>query len=317
MKRFLHCLISNPYVLSTILINALFIGILPSCSDEDAPEPYTINNALKDKQDSVSYFIGMKMSAKFKKNEPNFKQLDLPLLMNGFKQFLNGDTALQCRNQILETAKQSRKTITNEDIKGLSFCFGKINAYECLNVFKGFNAHQNISKSTLIKGFEDGIYDKNNLIDADQSWIYTYEQFITQCNMENEKRLFQKAYENKSISQLDSNVLLEIISPGQGDFINPLDEVTFNFVKYNALGDTLETSFQSMGKSPSPRKAPFQSLEKGLQIGFLKMKPGGKYRLFIPGKLTVLDNQRYQAFSYEIDLIASTKKGTFVENSPY
>ena len=87
MKRFLHCLISNPYVLSTILINAFFIGILPSCSDEDAPEPYTINNALKDKQDSVSYFIGMKMSAKFKKNEPNFKQLDLPLLINGFKQF--------------------------------------------------------------------------------------------------------------------------------------------------------------------------------------------------------------------------------------
>lgn len=299
-----------------ILWILLAIKILYACSQEETSDPNPTRANLQDKADSVAYFVGAKMAAKFKSKEPNFRQLEIRVLLSGFTKYLDGDTTLDCRSSILELAKQNRKSMTDEELKRISYCFGKLNAFECINVFRGFNAHQNLSKSPLINGFEDGMNEKNSLIDSDQSWIYTYEQFITQCNVENEKRLFQKAFQNKAILALDSNVLLEIKSAGQGAFIQPQEEIKFNFTKYNALGDTLESTYDPQKQAYIPRTMPFQSLDKGLQIAFSKMKPGGKYKVFIPGKMAAFNNQRYQAFSYEIDLIASTKKGTFVLNSP-
>lgn len=315
MRKFCFKRVPNSFLSIFIFLALMSSLLLQSCAEEDTPEPITPTSSLKDKQDSVSYFVGMKMASKFKTKEPNFRQLEIPIIVNGFKHFLKGDTTLSCRALILNVEKQRSKSMTKEILNQLSFCFGKLNALECTKVFKEFNASQKMSNGPLTKGFEDGILGKNNLIDSDEAWIYTYEQFITQCNMDNEKRLFQKAYENKSIITLDSNVLLEIISPGVGEFVNTQDEVKFHFIKFNALGDTLLSSFQHKEKGMSPRISAYQELEIGLKIAFLKMKPGGKYKLFIPGNLSVLENQRYQALSYEIDLIASTKKSTFVQKS--
>jgi FKBP-type peptidyl-prolyl cis-trans isomerase FkpA/FKBP-type peptidyl-prolyl cis-trans isomerase FklB len=75
-----------------------------------------------------------------------------------------------------------------------------------------------------------------------------------------------------------TGVYLETIKRGSGGKPDVTSDFEANYILTNALGDTLESSYER-GQT---LKMNLGQVIKGWQIGFPAMKKGGKYRLFVP-----------------------------------
>jgi len=101
-----------------------------------------------------------------------------------------------------------------------------------------------------------------------------------------------------------------VIKEGKGPSPTLDDEVTVNYTGTLVDG----TVFDSSSKRGKPAVFPVKGLIKGFSEGLLKMKEGGKYRLFIPANLAYGNQQRSELIGpnstliFDVDLLSIQHK---------
>jgi len=95
------------------------------------------------------------------------------------------------------------------------------------------------------------------------------------------KAFLDKNAKREEVKTTDSGLQVEVLEKGEGDSPAATDTVTVHY-----KGTLLDgTEFDSSYKRGEPATFPLNRVIPGWTEGVQLMKPGGKYKLYIPGKL--------------------------------
>lgn len=196
--------------------------------------------------------------------------------------------------------------LTNEDA---SYVIG-INFGQSLHQFGITNE---LSTDTIVRGLRDGIGGKK-LEPADQrnlqSFIRTVMDAVTQRNVKAGKDFLDKNGHEKGVTTTASGLQYKILSAGDKKAASPgpADQVTVHY-----RGTLLDgTEFDSTASRGQPQTFQANGVIKGWQEALLMMKPGAKWKLWIPSDLAYGDKPRPgipggSLLNFDVDLVSVAK----------
>lgn len=286
--------------------------LLLSCNTQEKPYKVTFKN----QKDKLSYVLGA-INAKTIVNSGTdaFNKLDKEQVIVGFNQNLNGTPAQECLKTLQLLFGPTYQDFNAKYLKSGSLCMGKMSGYAFYYDIRKLRALDKVNFEMVKKGFEDGLYKRDTSVLKENSMRFMMNEFITGLNVENGKKMMEKAKKIPGVSMLEGGIVMQTIQAGTGANPSPTDDVKVHYILTSALGDTIQSSYKGDGKGnvePIPL-ALNGGVIPGWSIAIPKMKVGGKYRIYIPWNLAYGEQQGKESLCFFVELIATGKEGSMVK----
>lgn len=286
--------------------------LLLSCNTQE--KPYKV--IFKNQKDKLSYVLGA-INAKTIVNSGTdaFNKLDKEQVIVGFNQNLNGTPAQECLKTLQLLFGPTYQDFNAKYLKSGSLCMGKMSGYAFYYDIRKLRALDKVNFEMVKKGFEDGLYKRDTSVLKENSMRFMMNEFITGLNVENGKKMMEKAKKIPGVSMLEGGIVMQTIQAGTGANPSPTDDVKVHYILTSALGDTIQSSYKGDGKGnvePVPL-ALNGGVIPGWSIAIPKMKVGGKYRIYIPWNLAYGEQQGKESLCFFVELIATGKEGSMVK----
>lgn len=301
---------------------SLLTGLLLSCGEEKSKTPEEIVK-LDNFKDRLSYVMGAEHSKMVTESgDPNLNQLDYNALIDGFKKGLENPTGMtqECIEAIQGLYGPNGQDFdTTYLIKGCD-CIGNSVATVFVQSWTKKGGIDKVDFDKVAVGFQHGLEKRDTLISREErSEIYSNFQkdlskILIDKNKELEIAFLAEAKERANTKTLDNGIVIETIKEGSGASPKSDSDVKADYILTNALGDTLESSFeykvQRGGESPAFNLG---GVIPGWTQGFQHLKKGGKYRMFIPGELAYGEQSNFEPLCFYIEFIDFGIAGTLVK----
>lgn len=142
-----------------------------------------------------------------------------------------------------------------------------------------------VATERLSQGLRDALSGKATMSPQDQQNIVSYVQGVragvAETNRTAAKAFLAENGKKKDIVTTASGLQYHVLNPGSGEGPKPTDEVTVNY-----RGTLLNgTEFDSSYKRGQPATFPVNGVIPGWREALVLMKPGAKWKLFIPPNL--------------------------------
>lgn len=310
-----------------LLAIAIFALVASACgSKEEEKKPVE----LKTFKDKLSYVLGADHARAISESgDPNFSKYDIDQIVEGFKIGIKDEKAFgdDCKATISSLFGATGNEFHKEHAKEGSKCIGKISGIFFATGWKQKKAMDKINMAKVLIGFEEGLRKHDSIVPM-QEQMKMVQDFMTDLNKMNGTKLLKEAQEKQNAKVMPSGIVLETIQEGKGGSPVAGGDVLAHYVLMNALGDTLQNSFEIVEKYKQPLRA-FSLLEvvAGWQEAFPMMKKGGKYRLYVPFHLAYgeqgmynqqtgsFDIQPFESLLFYIELLNYGKAGSLTKNN--
>lgn len=265
------------------LIPALLLGF-SSCGD-DAKEVEIEKIEFKTTMEKVSYAMGAENAANLLK-ESRFDALDKAMVIEGYTGNLTMTPPNECDATLEKFLGERGMDFDTTYLKDGSKCIGRYLGFQMFSQMTQIGKIDDIDLEMVKKGFEQGMYgqDTVNMTLVERTKVMTdfgnqlQEEFFAEID-EKDQIFWEDVLSKPGVEQIgETGVYIETIKRGTGGSPEPTSDFEANYILTNALGDTLESSYDA----GAPLKMNLQNVIQGWQIGFPAMKKGGKYRIFIP-----------------------------------
>lgn len=142
-----------------------------------------------------------------------------------------------------------------------------------------------VNAERLAQGVRDALSGKVKMSEADQKNIQqlvrTAQEGAAEANHKAAAAFLAANAKKPGVVTTASGLQYLVLTPGSGESPKPTDEVTVNY-----RGTLIDgTEFDSSYKRGQPVSFPVGRVIPGWTEGLQLMKPGGKYRLFVPPQL--------------------------------
>ncbi|MCO5258575.1 MAG: FKBP-type peptidyl-prolyl cis-trans isomerase [Crocinitomicaceae bacterium] len=266
------------------LIYILPLVILMACGGKSKEEVVSFES----EKQKLSYALGADFAMPIvNAGEQASSILDFEAVAKGFELALNDADYASCEEVVIDAFGTTFSTPdSTKKIPG-SECFGKMNGSRMYQMLKELNRIDKFDMKYLAYGYHDALMKRDTILDkGERASLLTAFQTEIQTEQANktkelEKPFFEKAKALSNSKVIDGGIVIETIQEGKGASPNMTDEVTAHYILTNAVGDTLESSFDR----GQPLSISLQSVIPGWTMSFPQLKKGGKYRLYIPADL--------------------------------
>ena len=284
-----------------LFILPFVVGVLSCSSNAESQEereadsnPVTLNT----EKDKLSYALGAMDAKKIFESNPNGTRLDQGMLYegynNGFKDGISSDPNGEDMQNISKLfGPQGMDFDTIYLLEG-SRSYGLLTASMLYKSLAQVSEVESIETEMLFRGFRDGLNKVDSaLSEADKrTVIETFGRRVQEKMMaEQQTKLteielseaadWMKIKAINGIQELDQGVYLETLKKGSGEFPTATSDVEASYILSNLKGEVQQRS-SDFGEN---FKTNLQGVVQGWTIGFQSMQKGGKYKLYIPGKM--------------------------------
>jgi len=272
--------------------NLLFIGLIPamllgftSCGGDEENEVVIEEIEFKNAQEKLSYAFGVE-NASGLLGESKFDALNKDLVIEGFEANLNETPPSECDATLMKFLGPQGMDFDTTYLDDGSKCIGRMIAFQFYSQMMQIGKLSDIDMELVKKGFSQGMYEQDtvNLSVVERTQIMTdfgkelEKEFMAEIE-EKDEVFWADVMSKPGVEQVgETGVYLETIKRGSGGSPNTSSDFEAHYILTNALGDTLESSYDR----GMPLKRNLAGVIQGWQIGFPAMKKGGKYRLFVP-----------------------------------
>ncbi len=298
--------------------------LLFSCANSEEKEAVKLTS-FKDK---ISYALGADHArAITESGDPNYGKYDLVKMVDGFEQGLKNKESFDesCKTTLMKLYGNSGRSFDPKfAVKG-SECIGKLSGVIFNSSWTKNKALDKIDLKLVIKGFTDGLNKVDTIIKRDEQSMMI-QNFMFDIYKLNGEKLISDAKKIKGTTITPSGIVVQTIKEGNGT--NPVKggDVLAHYILMNALGDTLQSSFDMVKIYKQPLTAfGLANVIKGWQEGIPMMKKGGTYKLYVPYHLAYgeqgmynpqskkYDIQPYQSLVFYIELINHGPAGSLTK----
>lgn len=245
-----------------IFATALMAAVFISCNDSASSSSSEGQATEEDKK--AGYIYGMNVGDQVLDFTAGFEDpLDADELERGIRDYL----------KMNETKRQSYATGQNIGLSISSFITSQ-------------NLKGKIDPRNVVEGVMDVVRRKDTKFEESevegfmQQYLMSNMEKIQQENQEASTDFLADIQKEENVSATESGLLYEVIEEGAGE--SP-DENSTVEVRYT--GTTMDGVVFDETQGEETRKFPLRGVIQGWQEGLQMMKPGAKYKLYIPGHL--------------------------------
>lgn len=270
----------------------------------------------------LSYIAGAEHSHMlFNSKDPNINQFNMELIAEGFSNDLENPHPLtqECRAAIQNLYGPDQMDFNTKYLDEACKCMGSSIAEAFVLDWKKMNALDSLDLEFVKVGFLHGLEKRDTMIPlARRKQIF--QSFVQQILMKKKEhnldlgdKMLAEAKEIPNARVLDNGSVLIVLEQGKGGSPLKSDDVKAEYILTNALGDTIQSSFdfQKMGRS-----TPIFNLSqvvRGWTEAFPNMKKGGKYRLYLPGELAYAESSQFEPLIFYIEVLDFGPSGSLVQ----
>ena len=254
--------------------------------------------ALKTEKDKISYALGSLDAKKILESNPNGSRLNQEELFegykNGFKDGISADPNSEDMQNINKLFGIQGMDFDTTYLKEGSRSYGILTASMLYQGLARVSEIESIDADVLFRGFQDGLGKVDSVMTEDEKMavVETFGKRVqekmmaeqtaksTQIELE-EAADWLKIKAINGIQELDQGVYLETLKKGSGEFPTATSDVEASYILSNLKGEVQQRS-SDFGQN---FKTNLQGVVQGWTIGFQSMQKGGKYKLYIPGKM--------------------------------
>ena len=297
---------------------------LYACSSSDEKETVKLTTF----KDRISYALGADHArAITESGDPNFAKYDLEKMVIGFQEGLKNKKAFDngCESTIKKLFGNSGRSFDAKHALEGSECIGKLSGVIFNSSWTKNKALDKIDIKLVVKGFTDGLHKSDTLIKRDEQGMMI-QNFMFDIYKLNGEKMLDDAKKLKNTKVLSSGIVIQTIKEGNGTNPAKGSDVLAHYILMNALGDTLQSSFDMVKIYKQPL-TPFglTNVIQGWQEGIPLMKKGGTYKLYVPYHLAYgeqgmfnpqtkkYDIQPYQSLVFYIELINHGPAGSLTK----
>lgn len=291
------------------------LGLMFACGDGATEETPVVLNTAEDK---IGYVLGALNAESIMQSGDKMKDLDKDELIAGFNENLNTNDCSECDEELKKLFGPYYQDFDTTYVKSGSKCLGRKTGFSFYADMIKMGGDKKLNLEMVKAGFKHGLYDTDTLI-ADQERQTMVQDFIVDLNTTNGDKMMSKAKSIKGVQVFDNGVILQTIKEGTGASPAATDDVIVEYILTNALGDTVQSSYQMKKMSGSTEPVAL-SLNGGVIPGWTfvlpKMKKGGKYRTYIPWQLAYGEQAGRESLCFFIELVEIGPGGTLVKPQP-
>ena len=268
------------------------LGMIPlvmlalfACGDAEEEMVAEVIN-FKNTKEKVSFAIGVENAIGLFKEDPKFEDLDKAMLIEGFNSNLSDASVDDCEQTLSKFLGEQGQDFDTTYLKEGSRCIGRMSGYIFHMQMQQMGMLSEIDLEMVKKGFFQGVYEQDTVnMSADERTKVLKEfgekiqaKFMMEI-AEKDQVFWRDALSRPGIKQVgQTGVYIETIKAGSGAQPDATSDVEAHYILTNALGDTLQSSYQA----GQPIQINLSGVVQGWRDGFPAMKKGGKYRLYIP-----------------------------------
>lgn len=273
----------------------------------------------------LSYIAGAEHSRMlFNSNDPNINQFNMQLIAEGFSNDLENPHPLtqECRAAIQNLYGPDQMDFNIKYLDEACKCMGSSIAEAFVLDWTKMNALDSLDLEFVKIGFLHGVEKRDTMIPlARRKQIF--QSFVQQILIKKKEqnlalgdKMLLEAKEIPNAKVLDNGSVLIVLEEGKGKSPLANDDVKADYILTNALGDTIQSSFDfhKMGR-PTPIFNLAQVV-RGWTEAFPNMKKGGKYRLYLPGELAYADQSQFEPLIFYIEVLDFGPAGSLVQPNP-
>ena len=254
--------------------------------------------SLKTEKDKISYALGSLDAKKILGSNPNGSRLNQEELFegykNGFKDGISEDPNSEDMQNINKLFGIQGMDFDTMYLKEGSRSYGILTASMLYKGLDRVSELESIDTDILFRGFQEGLGKVDSVMTEDEKMavVETFGKRVqekmmaeqtaksTQIELE-EASDWLKIKAINGIQELDQGVYLETLKKGSGEFPTATSDVEASYILSNLKGEVQQRS-SDFGQN---FKTNLQGVVQGWTIGFQSMQKGGKYKLYIPGKM--------------------------------
>lgn len=237
--------------------------------------------------DSLSFALGAEHSVNLDKTNANFNLLDKNDLIRGFQENLFGDPVDEsCEKTMKSFLGRKGDEFNIGYVKAGSRCIGSYLSSTLYTQMNDLRYLQDLNMYLVLQGFKQGAYkqqDKFLSWELREALIAKFGEiveadFLAEIERK-DKAFWSEVHETPNLEQVgETGIYFETIEEGTGGSPTEESDIEAHYILTNALGDTLESSFENR----SSLKINLTQVIPGWREGFPALQKGGKYRLFVP-----------------------------------
>lgn len=288
------------------------LGLMFACGNDATEETPVVLNTAEDK---IGYVLGALNAESILQSGDKMKDLDKNELIAGFNENLNKKDCSECDEELKKLFGPYYQDFDTTYLKSGSKCLGRKTGFSFYADMIRMGGDKKINLEMVKAGFKHALYETDTLI-AEQERQTMVQNFIMDLNTANGDKMMSKAKKIKGAQIFDNGVVLQTIKEGTGASPTATDDVIVEYILTNALGDTVQSSYQMKKMSGSTEPVAL-SLNGGVIPGWTfvlpKMKKGGKYRTYIPWQLAYGEQAGKESLCFFIELVEIGKGGTLVK----
>jgi FKBP-type peptidyl-prolyl cis-trans isomerase len=288
------------------------LGLLFACGDSTQAETPVVLNTAEDK---IGYVLGALNAESILQSGDKMKDLDKDELIAGFNENLNKKDCSECDDELKKLFGPYYQDFDTTYLKSGSKCLGRKTGFSFYADMLRMGGDKKINLDMVKAGFKHGLYETDTLI-ADQDRQTLVQNFIMDLNVINSDKMMANAKKINGVQVFDNGIVLQTIKEGTGENPTEKDDVIVEYILTNALGDTVQSSYQMKKMSGSTEPVAL-SLDGGVIPGWSfvlpKMKKGGKYRTYIPWQLAYGEQAGKESLCFVIELVEIGPGGTLVK----
>lgn len=278
---------------------ALFVALVTACGEKE--EEY-VPVVLETDRQKLSYSLGSDFASRILKAEEVNEYFDYKALADGFENSLKDEDFASCQDVVIDAfGRDFMNPDTTKKVAG-SECFGKLNGSSFYAMMKSFNKIDALDFKYVAHGFRDALLKRDTILSigerASQLTKFQTELQTLQMNKakELEKSFFETAKALPNSKVINGGIVIETIKEGNGGSPKASDEVVAHYILTNTVGDTLESSFDRN----QALTIGLDQVIPGWTMSFVKLKKGGKYRVYIPADLAYGSSKGALCFYVEL-----------------
>lgn len=223
-----------------------------------------------------------------------------------------------------QDAKEAKEAVAKEAPKAMTLEEAKIFFSKNIGVNIGsqLKADKMVDIKEFLKGLNEALEGKAKAEDIDQEKMRQAQELISKAQLDDMKKeaedFIAKNKEKKGVKSTKSGLQYEIIKAGEGASPTPADRVEVHYTGKLVDGTVFDSSVQR----GQPAEFGVTQVIPGWVEGLQLMKPGAKYKFYIPWNLAYGERgQRsippYSALVFEVELLKVMKpEATKPEEKP-
>ena len=203
-------------------------------------------------------------------------------------------------------AKEAPKAMTLEEAKVF---FSKNIG---INIGSQLKSDKMVDVKEFLKGLNEALEGKAKAEDIDQAKMMQAQELIQKAQVEEMRKeaedFIAKNKEKKGVTSTKSGLQYEVLKAGEGDSPTPADRVEVHYTGKLVDGTVFDSSVQR----GQPAEFGVTQVIPGWVEGLQLMKPGAKYKFYIPWNLAYGERGSrsippYSALIFEVELLKVMK----------